>query len=902
MITKRLLLLLLALLVRIPPASADADDVVQAAQAMFEDHSAVMLLIEPRTGAILRANQAAVAYYGWDQQTLESMLIQDINTLTAEQVAEERARAASQARNYFVFRHRLANSDIRTVEVRSSPIHWQGVDSLLSIVTDIEEREALRDAFASQQSHLEETIEQQTSQIRSSSWRIVLATTSLTILALLLAFTFGFSRRRLRRAEAESREQHRRLGDVLVATGIGTWEWAPRSATVQVNERFGAIIGRPGRGLSTMSLQQLVDLVHPEDHTRIEREIFDHYHGHTERIEFDGRLAHKDGEWVWVRCRGRIVSRGPDGKPAMLAGTIRDISDQKSSDEKLYLKANYDALTGLPNRDLLVDRMLLAMRQAERNNESLAIAFIDLDDFKPVNDEHGHEVGDEVLVKVAARMLGTLREGDTLARLGGDEFVALLPGCGSRDQVAKINRRLLSAASESMHIGDHRIMLGASIGLTLYPQDQILDADQLIRQADQAMYTAKATGKNRVEYFDTEQHQTELRATGDCREFFAAMDRGDVRLYYQPKVNMHSGELVGAEALIRWQHPHRGLLFPGDFLECISTQQQARMLGEWVLRRALEQINTWENSGFHCPVSINIDVRHLQAPDFAERLGMIIGEFPAIPDGQLEIEILETGALEETTLARGVLPRCRELGVRVALDDFGTGYSSLSYLKSVQADNLKVDHSFVIDMLTDADDLSIIKGVLGLAAAFNRQVIAEGVESEAHGTMLLRMGCSIGQGHFIGEAMPAADLLAWARTWTPPRSWIDTDPLPREEHPLLFAQVEVRGWHKSIKAYLRGEGSRPRPNLLRSGLDSWLKGPSAKALRNQPEIFALYRIQEQFHELAGFFSGGHLPDPEEGHLRDLEGLCDEAEPLFEAAIQSSLLIHGWRPRVVSNLR
>ena len=416
------------------------------------------------------------------------------------------------------------------------------------------------------------------------------------------------------------------------------------------------------------------------------------------------------------------------------------------------------------------------------------------------------------------------------------------------------------------------------------------------------MYTAKATGKNRVEYFDTEQHQTELRATGDCREFFAAMDRGDVRLYYQPKVNMHSGELVGAEALIRWQHPHRGLLFPGDFLECISTQQQARMLGEWVLRRALEQINTWENSGFHCPVSINIDVKHLQAPDFAERLGMIIGEFPAIPDGQLEIEILETGALEETTLARGVLPRCRELGVRVALDDFGTGYSSLSYLKSVQADNLKVDHSFVIDMLTDADDLSIIKGVLGLAAAFNRQVIAEGVESEAHGTMLLRMGCSIGQGHFIGEAMPAADLLAWARIWTPPRSWIDTDPLPREEHPLLFAQVEVRGWHKSIKAYLRGEGSRPRPNLLRSGLDSWLKGPSAKALRNQPEIFALYRIQEQFHELAGFFSGGHLPDPEEGHLRDLEGLCDEAEPLFEAAIQSSLLIHGWRPRVVSNLR
>ncbi len=896
-----ILVLLLPLLLGAAPASRDLSVEAEATD-MFEAHSAMMLLIEPRSGAILRANKAAADFYGWDQATLESMFIQDINTLTPAQVTVAANRALNQERSHFVFRHRLANGELRTVEVRTSPIRWKGIDSLLSIITDIGERESLREALEYQQSHLEETIDQQTAQIRNSSLRIVLALASITLLAVTLALTAWLSHRRLHRAEAQSREQHQRLGDILVATGIGTWEWQPDSDVVGINERFGAILGRPGRGLTSMTLEQLIELVHPEDGDDVKQNILDHMRGATPQVAFDARLSHFDGEWIWVRCRGRVVRSDDRGKPAVLAGTIRDISHEKFTDQKLYHKANYDALTGLPNRGLLVDRLLQAMRQAERSGEHLAVAFIDLDDFKPVNDNFGHEVGDETLVRIAARMLGTLREGDTLARVGGDEFVALLPRCGDQDQSAKVIHRLLIAASETLFIDSHRLVLGASIGVTTYPQKENLDADQLIRQADQAMYTAKATGKNRIEYFDPTRHQSELRVTGTCRAFFDAMDKGEVHLYYQPHINMHSGELTGAEALIRWHHPEKGLRYPRDFLGSLTTQEHAKTLGEWVLRQAIQQICAWENVGFRCPVSINIDVRHLQTPDFTDRVSAILAEFPTLPQGLLEFEILETGTLEESTLSREVFPRCRELGIRIALDDFGTGYSSLSYLKSVQADVLKVDRSFVVDMLGDADDLAIIKGVLGLATAFNRRVIAEGVESEAHGRMLLRLGCPHGQGFFIGKPMPAPQLLDWTRTWEPPRSWARTEPLPIKDHLLLVAQVEVRGWRSSADEWLRDVDPKPRLNLEQNGLSKWLKGASAKALRNQPEILALHKVQDKIVALEAFLSRSEAPSNyQEEHVVALIALCDEAEPLFEAAIQSSLVLQHRSPRLSSNL-
>ena len=899
----QILVLLLPLLLLLAASRATGElSVEEEATDMFEAHSAIMLLIEPDSGAILRANKAAADFYGWDQATLESMFMHDINTLTPAQVAVAVNRALNQERSHFVFRHRQADGEIRTVEVRTSPIRWKGIDSLLSIVTDIGERESLREALEYQQSHLEETIDQQTAQIRNSSLRIVLALASITLLAITLTLTSWLSRRRLHSAEARSREQHQRLEDILVATGIGTWEWQPDTDVVAINERFGAILGRPGRGLTSMTLEQLIELVHPEDGDDVERNILDHLRGATPQVAFDARLSHFDGEWVWVRCRGRVVRSNSHGKPTVLAGTIRDISNEKFTDEKLHLKANYDALTGLPNRGLFVDRLLQAMRQVERSGEPLAVAFIDLDDFKPVNDNFGHEVGDETLVRIAARMLGTLREGDTLARVGGDEFVTLLPRCGDRDQSAKIIHRLLLAASETLFVDNHRLVLGASIGVTTYPQQENLDADQLIRQADQAMYTAKGTGKNRIEYFDPKLQQSELRVTGNCRAFFEAMEKGEVHLYYQPHINMHSGALTGAEALIRWQHPEKGLRYPRDFLSSLTTQEHAKTLGEWVLRQAIQQICAWENVGFRCPVSINVDVRHLQTPDFTERVSAILAEFPALPRELLEFEILETGTLEESTLSREVFPRCRDLGIRIALDDFGTGYSSLSYLKSVQADDLKVDRSFVVDMLGDADDLAIIKGVLGLATAFNRRVIAEGVESEAHGRMLLRLGCPHGQGFFIGKPMPAPELLDWTRSWEPPRSWARTESLSTKDHLLLAAQVEARGWRMSADEWLRDVDPKPRLGPQQSSLGKWLKGASAKALRNQPEILALHKIQDQIVALEGILSRSESPDNhQEEHVVALIALCDEAEPLFEAAIQSSLVLQHRSPRRSSNL-
>lgn len=498
------------------------------------------------------------------------------------------------------------------------------------------------------------------------------------------------------------------------------------------------------------------------------------------------------------------------GKTQHYVALLSDITDMKEYQKQLEHVAHYDSLTNLPNRVLLADRLRQAMTQCQRSRQSLAVVYIDLDDFKAVNDHHGHGVGDELLVTVARNMRDALREGDTLSRIGGDEFVAVLANLEHPRDCQPAIERLLFAAAESVIVGEVTLNISASIGVTLYPQDGA-EADLLLRHADQALYVAKQSGKNRYHLFDVAQDEAVTTQRESIQHIASALDRHEFVLHFQPKVNMRSGEVVGAEALIRWQHPQRGLLPPAAFLPVIENHPLAANIGEWVIDSALCQLEQWCAVGTVIPISINVGAFQLQQPDFVDRLRYILAMHPSVRPDDLEIEILETSALEDLIRMSQVIKECRSLGVRFALDDFGTGYSSLTYLKRLPVSWLKVDQSFVRNMLDDPDDLAILNGVIGLASAFRHEVIAEGVETVEHGEMLLQLGCELAQGYGIARPMPSADFLEWARTWHPAAAWQHLAPISRDDLPLLFAMVEHRAWIVEMEAVLKNR-SVPAPH------------------------------------------------------------------------------------------
>jgi len=462
-----------------------------------------------------------------------------------------------------------------------------------------------------------------------------------------------------------------------------------------------------------------------------------------------------------------------EGKLARMALETAN-RDLERSNAALQHVAHYDALTGLPNRVLLGERLTQAMARCQSQGQGplLAVAFLDVDAFKPINDAHGHEVGDALLVAVAQRLKAALREGDWLARIGGDEFVAVLQGLHQAQDCEPLLAELLSAVASPVTLAGAPMQVTASIGVTLYPADGE-DADRLIRHADQAMYLAKQAGRNCYQRFNSAQASADQTLREGLSRVRKALHQHELVLHYQPKVNMRSGEVTGAEALIRWQHPERGLLPPGAFLPIIENDALSVTVGEWVIAGALAQMAAWRAAGLQLEVSVNVGSLQLQQPGFVASLAALLARHPELPRRCLEIEILETSALQDIAQVSDVMQSCQALGVRFALDDFGTGYSSLAYLKRLPAQQIKIDQTFVRDMLVDEEDLAIVKGVIGLAQAFGREVIAEGVETVAHGTLLLGLGCELAQGYGIARPMPAQELPAWVARWLPDAAWSD---------------------------------------------------------------------------------------------------------------------------------
>ncbi|HAF44778.1 MAG TPA: hypothetical protein DCK83_07520 [Gallionellaceae bacterium] len=531
--------------------------------------------------------------------------------------------------------------------------------------------------------------------------------------------------------------------------------------------------------------------------------------------------------------------------------TLRSREERVAVLEKLEHIAHYDALTALPNRVLLADRLQQAMAQTHRRGDLLAVAYLDLDSFKAVNDDHGHDAGDQLLMAMSARMKDTLREGDTLARLGGDEFIVVLTGLDTIEASVPMIERLLLAAAQPVQLDGIQLQVSASLGVTFYPQTEVTAPDQLLRQADQAMYQAKLAGKNRYHIFDDEQDRNVRGHHEDLERIRLALGENEFVLHYQPKVNMRSGEFVGVEALIRWQHPERGLLPPSLFLPVIEDHLLSVELGEWVIESALRQIDLWHAAGFRIPVSVNIGSRQMQHPDFVEHLRLQLAAHPGVKPGDLEMEVLETSALEDLSVAAKAIEGCNELGVVFALDDFGTGYSSLTYLKRLPFTLLKIDQSFVRDMLDDPDDLAILEAVLGLAVAFRRQVIAEGVETVQQGEMLLQLGCELAQGYGIAHPMAADELPGWAAAWRTHPSWSNMPAFRRDDLSLLFAAVEHQVWMTTIGNYLGDECEKlPLLDHHQCRFGAWLDAGGLIRHGEQIAYRDIEPLHRRAHELA----------------------------------------------------
>jgi diguanylate cyclase (GGDEF)-like protein/PAS domain S-box-containing protein len=541
-------------------------------------------------------------------------------------------------------------------------------------------------------------------------------------------------------------------------------------AIIEVNSTFTKITGYNSEDILGQEprMLQSPNRHSAEFYAAMSREIRDcgTWTGETWNQRKDGR------EYPALLTRSAVTNDA--GEISHYVAHFSDITQIKTHQTQLEQMAHYDALTRLPNRTLLTDRMRQAIIESQRNDTSLAVAFLDLDDFKAVNDTHGHTVGDELLIIVSQRMKEALREGDTLARIGGDEFIAVLAGLAQINDYQRVLERLLLAASETVTVGEIVLQISASIGVTLYHQDDT-DGDTLLRHADQAMYCAKEAGKNQYYVFDTAHDgavNIRRESLGNIR---ASLDRREFVLFYQPQVNMSTGEVVGVEALIRWQHPARGLVTPLDFLPIIEGHAISLDIGEWVIDTALRQISHWKSIGITLTISVNISAYQLQQANFVTRLSTLLAAHPDVSPSYLELEVLETSALSDINHATATMNACIDLGVNFALDDFGTGYSSLTYLRRLPTNLIKIDQSFIRDMLIDTDDLAIVEGIISLAKAFQREVIAEGVETIEHGTALLEMGCHLAQGYGIAKPMPANDIPAWLNVWKPDDAWRSVD-------------------------------------------------------------------------------------------------------------------------------
>lgn len=480
---------------------------------------------------------------------------------------------------------------------------------------------------------------------------------------------------------------------------------------------------------------------------------------------------HSDGN-VYAAWLDIFAVYDSEGEVVNYIGLFSDITDVKNQQQALEHMAYHDPLTQLPNRTLFSEQLnaeLIVNNAA--NQEMLAICYFDLDGFKPVNDALGHDAGDKLLVALSSRVRNSLRDGDTIARLGGDEFAMLLTGLQSKEACKKKLDELLEVIKRPYDIAGNAVNISASIGYTLYPCD-FSEPDTLLRHADHAMYHAKVNGRGFHHQFDPEQNKALLDEQKERDAINKALPNGEFSLFYQPKVDMSAGRVIGAEALIRWNHPERGVVSPAEFLPMIEQDDEFTVqIGEWVISETLRQISNWATNGIELKISVNISARHMMQSNFAKRLEELLIEHSEVPPKLIELEITETAVIDDVASIAKTVEKCKKLGVTFVLDDFGVGNSSLTYLRRLPVEAIKIDQSFIRDMMINKEDLAVVSGVISLSKSFGLGVIAEGLESTEHGVKLIALGCNIAQGYGISPPLKADEVVSWVQNYLPDPSW-----------------------------------------------------------------------------------------------------------------------------------
>ncbi len=575
--------------------------------------------------------------------------------------------------------------------------------------------------------------------------------------SLVRSIRYGIERKRAQEALRETRERYE-----LAVSGAkdGVWDWNLVTDRVYFSNRWKEMLGYENEEIGNR-IDEWFGRVHPADLDKLKKDISSHLTGRTPHLETEHRLRTAAGEFRWMLARGLAV-RDENEVASRMAGSLTDIDARKMTEQQLLHDAMHDALTGLANSALLMDRLAIALAQAKRRAEyRFAVLFLDLDRFKAVNDSLGHAIGDQLLIGVALRLQTLLRPGDTVARLGGDEFAILANGIESPSDATRIAERIHEELRNSFDLKGHEVSTTASIGIALSSTGYDRPQD-LLRDADTAMYRAKYLGKARHAIFDEEMHHRATELLNMEAELRRALKNAEFRLHYQPIVNLVSGELEGFEALVRWQHPQRGLVLPGDFIQVAEETGLIVPIGWAVMREACGQMATWHRQlpfTRSLGVSVNLSTKQFQQADLIERIEVILYQTGFDP-ARLQIEVTERLLMSNVEGVIAKLRELRELGVQLYIDDFGTGFSSMRYLHQLPTQTLKIDRSFVSAMNDHEDRSQIVGTIISLARSLGMQVAAEGLETPDQLARLQKLECEYGQGFYFSRPLDSEETRA----------------------------------------------------------------------------------------------------------------------------------------------
>ncbi len=735
---------------------------------LFHQHTSVMMFIEPDSGRIVDVNAAAARFYGYSPRELIGRSIDEINTLGPDEVAAERARARAEERNYFVFPHRLASGEIRTVEVYSSPVRLDdGKLVLFSIIHDITGKRVAEEDLLAYQNRLQELVDRRTREVTDAQalTRNIMVGALLAQLAVILLLVASILRSRRATAELARREQELStlidaLPDVVrLKDGKGRWQQANRYTL----ELFGLTrVDYRGRTDAELAFQQDDERQALLGHEKPDEQAWEA----GEAVRTEESIPTPSGQSM-VFDTIKVPLFRPDGARGGLVSIGRDMTERRRAESEIARLAYFDPLTALPNRRLLLDRLAHALAVARRSGHYGALLLIDLDYFKTLNDARGHEMGDLLLKAASNRLQHELRESDTLSRFGGDEFVLLLPEISPHQQLAadmarSVAEKMRATLGRPFDLGGEQIAIGASIGVTIFPPSQGGDVSDLLKQADTAMYQAKAAGRNTVRFFEPEmQARAEMRFMLEA-ELRQAIDNNELRLYVQPQ---YDGErrMRGAEVLLRWHHPRRGLISPASFIPIAEETGLIVELGDWVLRNSCALLTRPELAESTLRISVNVSPRQFHRIGFVGRVRDILAETGA-DAARLTFEVTEGLVIDKVHQTVATMSELNALGIHFSVDDFGTGYSSLAYLKRLPIDELKIDRSFIQDAPTDPSDAALVDTILSIAAHLHLDVVAEGVETEAQAAFLASRAPMLYQGYLYARPEPAETFLQRLRS------------------------------------------------------------------------------------------------------------------------------------------